>query len=75
MYKHTRSRSRGNERRREWGKGWMKIFGVVLVSFFGSTETKKGAKKSKEREEDGGVKYLFVVIYLNIKHTDNQATR
>ena len=31
--------------------------------------------KSKEREEDGGVKYLFVVIYLNIKHTDNQATR
>ena len=53
----------------------MKIFGVVLVSFFGSKETKKGAKKSKEREEDGGVKYLFVVIYLNIKHTDNQATR
>lgn len=51
----------------------MKIFGVVLVSFF--SETKKGAKKSKEREEDGGVKYLFVVIYLNIKHTDNQATR
>ena len=53
----------------------MKIFGVVLVSFFGSSETKKGAKKSKEREEDGGVKYLFVVIYLNIKHTDNHATR
>ena len=53
----------------------MKIFGVVLVSFFRSSETKKGAKKSKEREEDGGVKYLFVVIYLNIKHTDNQATR
>ena len=53
----------------------MKIFGVVWSRFLGAQETKKGAKKSKEREEDGGVKYLFVVIYLNIKHTDNQATR
>ena len=52
-----------------------------LVLFFGLAPFFKGEKreqrkaKSKEREEDGGVKYLFVVIYLNIKHTDNQATR
>jgi hypothetical protein len=48
MYKHTRSR--GNERRREWGKGWMKIFGVVLASFFGSSLKQKREQRKAKRE-------------------------
>lgn len=70
---HTLARKREEERMR---KRLDENFWCCLSRLFFKGEKREQRKaKSKEREEDGGVKYLFVVIYLNIKHTDNQATR
>lgn len=69
---HTLARKREEER---MGKRLDENFWCCFGLVFWELEKQKREQRKAKREEDGGVKYLFVVIYLNIKHTDNQATR